>query len=118
MTSRLTDVPNRPQLPSVRACDVEDAAYVLDVREQDEWEAGHPPGARHVPMMTIPGRLDELPRDETMVVLCRHGHRSAQVVNYLAGQGFDVVNMDGGIVEWVAAGRPIVTDDGRDPYIA
>jgi len=53
------------------------------------------------------------------VVLCRHGQRSAQVVNYLAGLGFaGVLNMDGGIVEWVAAGRPIVTDDGRDPYIA
>jgi rhodanese-related sulfurtransferase len=109
----------RSRLPSVRAEDVADGAYVLDVREHDEWEAGHPPGAHHVPMMTIPGRLDELPRDETIVVLCRHGHRSAQVVGYLAARGFaDVVNLDGGIVEWVAAGKPIVTDDGRDPYIA
>ena len=101
------------------AADVPDDAYILDVREHDEWEAGHPPGAHHVPMMTIPGRLAELPGDETIVVLCRHGHRSAQVVNYLIGQGHtDVVNLDGGIVEWVAAGRPIVADTGHDPYIA
>lgn len=110
---------SRPQLPTVRATDVATDAYVLDVREHDEWEAGHPPGAHHVPMMTIPAHVDELPREETIVVLCRHGQRSAQVVNYLAGLGFaGVLNMDGGIVEWVAAGRPIVTDDGRDPYIA
>lgn len=84
-----------------------------------EWEAGHPPTAHHIPMMTLPGRLEELPSDQTIVVLCRHGHRSAQVVNYLIAHGYDnAVNLDGGIVDWVAAGRPIVTDDGRDPYIA
>jgi rhodanese-related sulfurtransferase len=106
-------------LPSVQAADVADGAYILDVREHDEWEAGHPPGAHHVPMMTIPGRLDELPADGAIVVLCRHGHRSAQVVNYLIGQGrTDVVNLDGGIVEWVAAGRPIVADGGAEAYIA
>lgn len=96
-----------------------DGAYILDVRELDEWDAGHPPGAHHVPMMTIPARLADVPTDEQVVVLCRHGHRSAQVVGFLASRGLDnVVNLDGGIVEWVAAGRPIVTDDGRDPYIA
>jgi len=98
---------------------VPDGAYILDVRELDEWEAGHPPDAHHVPMMTIPARVADVPTDEQVVVLCRHGHRSAQVVGFLASRGLDnVVNLDGGIVEWVAAGRPIVTDDGRDPYIA
>lgn len=99
--------------------DVADGAFILDVREPDEWAAGHASGAHHVPMMALPGHLAELPSDETIVVLCRHGHRSAQVVNYLLTQGYtNAVNLDGGIVEWVAAGRPIVTDDGRDPYIA
>jgi rhodanese-related sulfurtransferase len=106
-------------LPSINAADVPEGTYILDVREDEEWDAGHPPGAHHVPMMTIPGRLDDVPSDEQVVVLCRHGHRSAQVVGFLATRGRDnVVNLDGGIVEWVAAGRPIVTDDGRDPYIA
>jgi rhodanese-related sulfurtransferase len=107
------------RLPSIAATEVPPDAFVLDVREDDEWEAGHTPGAHHVPMMTIPARLDEVPTEEPVVVLCRHGHRSAQVVGYLAGQGRDnAVNLDGGIVEWVAAGRPIVADDGREPYIA
>lgn len=107
------------RLPSIAPVDVPADAYVLDVREDDEWEAGHTPGAHHVPMMTIPARMDEVPGEGTVVVLCRHGHRSAQVVGYLAGRGWDnVVNLDGGIIEWVAAGRPIVADDGREPYIA
>jgi rhodanese-related sulfurtransferase len=98
---------------------VSDDAYLLDVREPDEWEAGHPPDAHHVVMATVPSRIDEIPTDGTVVVVCRHGHRSAQVVNYLLAHGHEnVVNLDGGIVEWVAAGRPIVTDDGRDPFIA
>lgn len=105
-------------VPSVTAADVPEDAYILDVRELDEWEAGHPPGAHHVPMMTIPTRIDDVPADGPVVVLCRHGHRSAQVVGFLTGRGRDnVVNLDGGIVEWVAAGRPIVADDGRDPSI-
>jgi rhodanese-related sulfurtransferase len=110
---------NRPTIPTVQAADVTDDAFLLDVREPGEWDAGHAPGAHHVEMMTVPARLDQIPDEGTVVVICRHGHRSAQVVNYLRGQGRDnVVNLDGGIVDWVSAGRPIVTDDGRDPYIA
>ena len=106
-------------MPCIDPTEVPDGAYILDVREVDEWEAGHPPGAHHVPMMTIPARIADVPADEPVVVLCRHGHRSAQVVGFLAARGRDnVVNLDGGIVAWVAAGRPIITDDGRDPYIA
>lgn len=106
-------------LPSVRSRDVPDDAYLLDVREQDEWDAGHAPGAHHVVMATVPSRLAEIPDDGTVVVICRHGQRSAQVVNYLIANGRDnAVNLDGGIVDWVSAGRPIVADDGRDPFIA
>lgn len=112
-------MPHRPTLPSVSPAEVAAGAYVLDVREPDEWVAGHPPGAHHVPMMTVPQHLDEIPTEGPVVVLCRHGQRSAQVVDFLAARGFDnAVNLDGGIVEWVAAGLPIVTDDGSDPYIA
>ncbi len=94
-------------------------AYLLDVREQDEWDAGHAPDAHHVPMSIFPSRIDEVPAEGDVVVICRHGHRSAQVANYLIAQGrTNVTNLDGGIVEWVAAGRPLVSDDGRDPYVA
>ncbi len=109
----------RTVLPSIAAAEVAEGTFILDVREMGEWVAGHPPEAHHIPMMTLPGRLEEVPTDQTVVVMCRHGHRSAQVVNYLSTRGYtNALNLDGGIVDWVAAGRPIVTDDGSDPYIA
>jgi rhodanese-related sulfurtransferase len=109
---------NRGSLPSVTATEVPSDAYLLDVREQDEWDAGHAPGAHHVPMSALMARIDEVPAEGDVVVICRHGQRSAQVVNYLISQGRDnVVNLDGGIVDWVSAGHPIVADDGRDPFI-
>ncbi len=105
-------------MPSISADGVASDAYLLDVREQDEWDAGHAPDAHHLPMSELMARVDEIPADDEVVVICRAGHRSAQVVNYLAGQGRqNLVNLDGGMLEWVAAGRPIVADDGRDPYI-
>jgi rhodanese-related sulfurtransferase len=108
---------SRPSLPSVTVADVADDAYLLDVREQDEWDAGHAPGAHHIPMSSLMARLDEVPAG-AVVVMCRSGHRSGQVVNYLRTRGnADVVNLDGGIIDWVSAGRPIVAEDGRDPYI-
>ena len=105
-------------MPSVAAAAVTPTDYLLDVREQDEWDAGHAPDAHHVPMSALLARIDEVPTDGDVVVVCRSGHRSGQVVTYLAAQGRDNLrNLDGGMVSWVAASRPIVTDDGRDPYI-
>ena len=94
-------------------------AYLLDVRESDEWAAGHAPGAHHVPMMEIPVRLDEIPTDRDVVVACRVGARSAQVVAYLLAQGRDNLrNLDGGMVAWAQAGRPMVCDDGGAAQVA
>jgi rhodanese-related sulfurtransferase len=93
--------------------EVSSDSYLLDVREQDEWNAGHAPGAHHVPMMEIPARLAEVPTDEEIVVVCRSGGRSAQVVSYLMGNGWDNVrNLDGGMHSWAAARRPMVSEDG------
>lgn len=89
-------------------------AYLLDVRDGDEWAAGHAREAAHLPMMEIPGRLDEVPRDRDVVVICRVGSRSAQVVAYLQAQGFDrVANLDGGMFAWHSAGREMVSEDGQ-----
>jgi rhodanese-related sulfurtransferase len=94
-------------------------AFLLDVREDDEWTAGHAPGALHVPMMEIPARADDVPTDRDIVVVCRVGARSAQVVAYLRQNGFDrVTNLDGGMAEWEAAGRPMVSEDGGAPRVA
>ncbi|SDY17194.1 Rhodanese-related sulfurtransferase [Micromonospora pattaloongensis] len=95
------------------APEISGEAYLLDVREHDEWTAGHAPGAHHVPMMEIPARLAEVPTDADVVVVCRSGGRSAQVVSYLMGNGWDNVrNLDGGMKSWSAAGRPLVSEDG------
>jgi rhodanese-related sulfurtransferase len=102
----------------VTAPEVGADAYLLDVREPEEWSAGHAPGAHHVPMMEIPVRLDEVPTDADVVVVCRSGGRSSQVVAYLASRGWDNVrNLDGGMGAWVDAGREIVRDDGQSPRV-
>ena len=82
---------------------------VLDVREDDEWSAGHIDGAVHIPLMELPQRLDELPTDDQLLVVCHVGARSAQAVQYLLAQGRDAVNLDGGLLEWHAAGRELVS---------
>ncbi|RKR89368.1 rhodanese-related sulfurtransferase [Micromonospora pisi] len=105
---------NRPGVPVVSVTEVDADAYLLDVREPDEWAAGHAPGAHHLPMMEVPARLAELPTDQDVVVVCRSGGRSGQVVSYLLGNGWDNVrNLDGGMQEWAAAGRPLESENGQ-----
>jgi rhodanese-related sulfurtransferase len=103
-----------PGVPSVSAPELPGEAYLLDVRELDEWEAGHALGAHHVPMMEIPARLAEVPTEADVVVVCRSGNRSAQVVSYLLANGWDNVrNLSGGMVDWAKSGRPIVAENGQ-----
>jgi rhodanese-related sulfurtransferase len=98
----------------VTASQVESDSYLLDVREPDEWAAGHAPGAHHVPMMEVPARLAEVPADADVVIVCRSGGRSGQVVSYLMGHGYDNVrNLDGGMQSWAAAGRDMVSESGQ-----
>lgn len=73
---------------------------IVDVRETDEWEAGHIAGARHIPLGLIGKRHKELnPREETILV-CRSGNRSGLACELLESLGYPVVNMTGGMVEW------------------
>jgi rhodanese-related sulfurtransferase len=107
-----------PQVPSVTPTDVPAEAYLLDVREPDEWEAGHAPGAHHVPMMEIPARMAEVPTDVDVVVVCRSGGRSGQVVSYLLGNGWDNVrNLDGGMRSWAGAGRDMISENGQPAQV-
>ena len=107
-----------PQVPSVTPDEVTDGAYLLDVREPDEWAAGHAPGALHVPMMEIPARMAEVPTDVEVVVVCRSGGRSGQVVSYLMGNGWDNVrNLDGGMQVWAASGREVVSENGQPAQV-
>jgi rhodanese-related sulfurtransferase len=84
---------------------------LLDVREDDEWAAGRAPSAVHVPMSAL--RQDTVPRDRRVLVLCRVGGRSAAVAQALAQLGYDVANVDGGMLVWSAAGLPVVRDGDR-----
>jgi rhodanese-related sulfurtransferase len=71
---------------------------LLDVREDDELRAASIPGALHMPMDELALRFGEIPRDQTVVVMCHHGGRSAMVAGFLASMGYtDVYNLDGGI---------------------
>jgi rhodanese-related sulfurtransferase len=98
----------------VTASQVEPDAFLLDVREPDEWTAGHAPGAHHIPMMEVPARIAEIPVDTDVVVVCRAGGRSGQVVSYLIGNGWDNVrNLDGGMQSWAATGRDVVSENGQ-----
>ena len=74
---------------------------VLDVREADELAICWLEGSLHIPMTDIPARIDELPTDGPLVVVCHHGARSRMVVDFLRNAGFDnAVNLDGGIEAW------------------
>lgn len=76
-------------------------ALLLDVREQWEVRASGVPGATHIPMAELPGRLAELDPARRVVVLCRSGIRSLQVAQFLERRGFgDVANLAGGILRW------------------
>ncbi len=78
---------------------------IIDVREEAEFKDGHIPGAQLIPLGQLANRLGEVPRDETVVVVCRSGNRSAQAHRLLLDEGFtNVHNMKGGMLDWVAAG--------------
>lgn len=105
------------QLPAIDAASVPADGFLLDVRENDEWAAGHAQDALHIPMGEVVGRIAELPDGGTVHVVCRVGGRSAQVAQYLIAQGLDAVNVDGGMLGWEAAGRPLVSDGGGPAFV-
>jgi rhodanese-related sulfurtransferase len=108
------------QSPEVQHLDPADAkrrvdagAMLLDVRNPDEWEAGHVEAATWIPMDQLVERQGELPTDREIVVICKVGGRSARVAEALVNAGYAAANIAGGAEAWQAAGLPIVTSDGR-----
>ncbi|HKR50223.1 MAG TPA: rhodanese-like domain-containing protein [Pseudonocardiaceae bacterium] len=107
-------------VPAVSAPDLPDSTVLLDVRENDEWAAGHAPGAVHIPMGQVPQRLEELATacpDRPVHVVCRSGGRSARVTAYLVQAGWDAINVNGGMRAWAAAGRPMVAESSAAPRV-
>ncbi|HTW04905.1 MAG TPA: rhodanese-like domain-containing protein [Streptosporangiaceae bacterium] len=106
------------EVREVSAAGVPDGAWLLDVREDDEWTAGYAPGARHIPLGQLGARTAEIPQDEVVYVICRSGGRSARAAQALSAAGWDAINVAGGMQDWAAAGRPMATDSGADPFVA
>lgn len=106
-----------PSVPSVAASAVPAAAHIVDVREDDEWVAGHVEGAQHIPLADVPVRLGEIPADADVYVICRSGGRSSRAVAWLSQNGVDAVNVDGGMGAWADAGRPMVSETGAEPFV-
>lgn len=92
---------------------IESGALLLDVREDAEWEQGRAPQATHIALSDVPDHLDDLDRERPIVCVCRSGGRSARAGQFLSDQGFNVVNLDGGMTAWAEAGVPIVADSGE-----
>ena len=103
--------------PVVAAALVESGdALLLDVREPDEWAAGHSPKATHIPL----GQLDPaaIPAGTSVIAICRSGARSSRAAATLAAAGISVSNLDGGMKAWATAGLPVITDTGAPGTVA
>ncbi len=102
-----------PAIDAVEAHErVDDGAFLLDVREPDEWEAGRAAEATWIPMGEVSARQGELPEDQAILVICRVGGRSARVTEALLAAGYDAMNVAGGMQAWAEAGYGVVTDAG------
>lgn len=92
--------------------------FLLDVREPEEWDAGHVAEAVHIPMGDLNSQIEQLPKDRSIIAICRSGNRSGAVTDALNRAGFTAHNMEGGMHAWESADLPIVTDDGAEGWVA
>ena len=95
-----------------------DDVFLLDVREDLEWDAGHVDQAVHIPMGRLNDRIDEIPEDRTIVCVCRSGQRSRAVCDALNRAGYRAHNLEGGMHAWDQAGLPYVASDGSAGRVA
>lgn len=106
--------PDEIEQPAVTAEEaialVAEGTILVDVRERNEWDAGHAPDARLLPMSELQERVSELPADSRFLVVCHLGGRSARVTDFLLREGFDAVNVLGGMTAWAAAGGELESE--------
>jgi len=102
------------QIPSVVVAELDDTllaeAFVLDVREPDEWDRGHIEGAVHIPLGDLQQRVGEVPADQKVLCVCAVGGRSGMATQFLNSIGREAVNLDGGMHAWQVSGRPVSTN--------
>jgi rhodanese-related sulfurtransferase len=105
--------PDVPEIPEIDVTDLarvlDEGAPLIDVRMPDEYEQAHVPGARLIPLPDVVERIDEVPTDGTVYVICAGGGRSAKAVQHFLTLGIDAVNVAGGTKAWVEAGQPVET---------
>jgi glyoxylase-like metal-dependent hydrolase (beta-lactamase superfamily II)/rhodanese-related sulfurtransferase len=108
--------------PDVREVTVDEVpgrssgAAIIDVREPEEFASGHVPGAANLPQADLATRLDEVPRDRSVYVICQGGFRSLRAAQFLSQRGFsDVASVKGGTEAWRAAGREVVLESAHAP---
>lgn len=87
----------------------QDGTFVLDVRTPEEWNEFHAPNTTLIPLDELAGRVNELPKDQPIVVVCRSGNRSQAGRDILLQAGFDATSMNGGLNEWRDTGHPVVS---------
>ena len=105
-----TDDGELPEIETDEAIElVAGGAILVDVREQDEWDAGHAPTAVFFPMSELKDRVEDLPSDRQLLIICHSGGRSLRVTNFLLTAGYDAVNVVGGMSAWAAHGGPVET---------
>jgi rhodanese-related sulfurtransferase len=85
--------------------------FVLDVRRHEEWVEKRLPGVTLLPMDQLNERIEEVPSDQRIFVICAVGGRSARVAEALRNAGYDAVNVAGGTNKWVEEGRPFETGE-------
>lgn len=112
--SRLFSKPYTTISPEQAAELANDGALLVDVREPYEWQAGHAPNARHIPLGQLPARSgDMLPTGRPVITVCRSGNRSRRAAALLATDGRQVFNLGGGMYAWARAGLPVIVKGGR-----
>jgi rhodanese-related sulfurtransferase len=92
---------------------IRENAYLIDVREDWEFQDGHVPEAIHMPLNSVSEKLDTLPKDKRIWVICQSGGRSMTAANYLETQGFDAVSVAEGTGGWIAAGKEVSSGDQK-----
>lgn len=90
---------------------------LIDVREQDEWNAGHHIEAAHIPMGSIPERIDEFDEDEKYIIICRSGGRSGRVCTFMEKEGIQSHNLTGGMNKLSSTSKKIVNSNGKNGIV-
>lgn len=103
-----------PQLSAAEAVAMlREGAVLLDVRELEEWNAGHAPEATHIPMGELASRIGHVDRSRPIIIICRTGRRSDHAAGALRNAGYDAYNFSGGMHAWQQAGGTVLTTAGH-----